>query len=55
VIDLMSKKSVSSIKTMVIISSQRDKLGFWPRPYEVKRVAKIGERYVKIWKIGYFI
>jgi hypothetical protein len=28
---------------MVIISSQRDKLGFWPRPYEVKQVAKMGE------------
>jgi hypothetical protein len=55
VIDLMPKKSGSSIKTMVIISSQWDKLGFWQRPFEVKRVAKMGEKYGKIWKIRYFI
>jgi hypothetical protein len=51
----MPKKSGSSIKTMVIISSQRAKLSFWPRPFEVKQVAKMGKKYRKIWKIGYFI
>jgi hypothetical protein len=55
VIDLMLKKSGSSIKTMVITSSQRNPLSFWPRHLEVKQVAKMGEKYGKIWKIGYFI
>jgi hypothetical protein len=51
VIDLMPKEYGSSFKTVVIISSQRDKLGFWPRPYEVKRVAKMGENTGKSGKL----
>jgi hypothetical protein len=51
----MLKKIRSSIKTMVITSSQWHPLSFWPRPFEVKQVAKTGEKYGKIWKIGYFI
>jgi hypothetical protein len=52
VIDLMPKKSGSSIKTMVTTSSQRDPLNFWPRPFEEKQWAKVREKYGKI---GYFI
>jgi hypothetical protein len=55
VIDLMLKKSGSRIKTMVITSSQRHPLRFWRRPFEVKQVAEMGEKYGTIWKIGYFI
>jgi hypothetical protein len=40
---------------MVVTSSQREPLGFWPRPFEVKRVAKMGEKEGKIRKTGYFI
>jgi hypothetical protein len=36
---------------MVITSSQRDPLSFWSRPFEVKQVAKMDEKYGKIWKI----
>jgi hypothetical protein len=50
----MPKKSGSSIKTMVIISSKINKLSFWPRPFEVKQVAKMGEKCGKIRKIEYF-
>jgi hypothetical protein len=55
VIDLMSQKSGLSIKTMVITSSQREKLSFLPRPFEVKQGAQIGENSGKITKIWYFI
>jgi hypothetical protein len=55
VIDLMPQKSGLRIKTMVITSSQREKLSFWPRPFEVKQGAKMGENYGKIKKMGYFI
>jgi hypothetical protein len=48
VIDIMLNNSGSSIKTMVITSSQRVLLSFWPRPFEVKQVAKMGEKYGKI-------
>jgi hypothetical protein len=44
VIDLMLKKSGPSIKTMVITSSQRHPLSFWPRPFEVKQVAEMGKK-----------
>jgi hypothetical protein len=44
VIDLMAQKSGLNIKTMVITSSQRDKLSFCPRPIEVKK----GLKWVKI-------
>jgi hypothetical protein len=40
---------------MVITSSQMDTLSFLPRPFEVKQVAKMGEKYGKIWKISYSI
>jgi hypothetical protein len=53
VIDLMAKKSGSSIETMVITSIQMDTLSFWPRPFEVKRVAKMSKKYGTIWKIGF--
>jgi hypothetical protein len=56
VIDLMLKKYGSSIKTMVITTSQRDPLSFSPRPFEVKQVAKKDlKKYGKIWKIEYLI
>jgi hypothetical protein len=45
------QKSGLSIKTMVITSIQRYPLSFWPGPFEVKQVAKMGEKYGKIWKI----
>jgi hypothetical protein len=40
---------------MVVTSSQREPLCFWPRLFEVKRVAKIGEKKEKIRKIEYLI
>jgi hypothetical protein len=43
----MPQKSGLSIKTMVITSSQREKLSFWPYPLEVKLEAKMGENYGK--------
>jgi hypothetical protein len=29
---------------MIVTSSQREPLGFWPRPFEVKRGAKIEKK-----------
>jgi hypothetical protein len=55
VIDFILKKSGLRIKTMVITSSQRDPPRFWPRPFEVKQISKMGEKYGKIWKNLYFI
>jgi hypothetical protein len=40
---------------MVVTSSQREPLSFWPRLFEVKRVAKMDEKEGKIRKIGYLI
>jgi hypothetical protein len=40
---------------MVGTSSQREPLSFWPRPFEVKQVAKMGEKEWKFGKIGYLI
>jgi hypothetical protein len=37
---------------MLITSSQRDPLSFWPGPFEEKQMAKMGEKYRKIWKMG---
>jgi hypothetical protein len=36
---------------MVVTSSQREPLSFWPRPFEVKQVAKMGEKEGKIVKM----
>jgi hypothetical protein len=35
---------------MVVTSSQREPLSFWPRPLEVKQVAKMDEKEGKIGK-----
>jgi hypothetical protein len=51
VTDLIPK----SIKTMVVTSGQREPLSFLPCPFEVKQVAKMGEKEGKIRKIGYLI
>jgi hypothetical protein len=40
---------------MVVTSSLREPLSFWPRPFEVKQVAKMDEKEGKIRKIVYFI
>jgi hypothetical protein len=40
---------------MVVTSSQREPLNFWLRPFEVKRVAKMGKKEGKIRKIRYLI
>jgi hypothetical protein len=40
---------------MVLTSSQREPFSFWPRPFEVKRVAKMDKKEGKIGKIEYFI
>jgi hypothetical protein len=39
---------------MIVTSSQREPLGFWPRPFEVKRGAKIEKKKEKIRKTEYF-
>jgi hypothetical protein len=38
-----------------VTTSQRDPLSFSPRPFEVKQVAKMDEKYGKIWKNEYLI
>jgi hypothetical protein len=40
---------------MVVTSGQREPLSFLPCPFEVKQVAKMGEKEGKIRKIGYLI
>jgi hypothetical protein len=35
---------------MVVTPSQREPLSFWPRPFEVERVAKVDEKEGKIGK-----
>jgi hypothetical protein len=49
----LQERTLRVIETVVITS--RDQLSFWPRPFEVKREAKMGEKYGKIRKIGYLI
>jgi hypothetical protein len=51
VIDIILKNP----SKVVVTSSQREPLSLWPRPFEVKQVAKIDEKEGKIGKNGYLV
>jgi hypothetical protein len=51
VIDIILKNP----SKVVVTSSQREPLSFWPLPFEVKQVAKMDEKEGKVGKNRYLV